>query len=142
VLLIAVGSFASVETIPANTGDGCEKAATVFVGEREYCVANFSGTGWLLLEQAGLSPVGTREYPKAFVCRIDGYPSSTSEDCQGPPNPAVGSWNYFIWTDQQWALSAVGAASRAVECGDSDAWVFSKEKPVAPSFLPREIECD
>lgn len=122
------------------------------------CVSNFHGTGWELFEAAGLEVEGTSEYPKAFVCRIDGVPSSITEDCKGTPTPITGTWSYFYATDRgqskvsaknEWIRSPVGAATRKPNCGDFEGWLFSKaefqeektKQPVTPSPSPSPFSC-
>ena len=109
------------------------------------CIDNFSGSSWGLFEAAGVSVDGTAEYPNSFVCRIQDLPGREIESCRGTPNPQMGSWVYFVSIssnpNRDWLRSPVGASSRYPECGDSEAWVFTKDSTAVPSIEPGSNEC-
>lgn len=143
VLAVAIGSIASNSTRQTEIGTSCTRAAVVYVSGAEFCVANFTGSGWELLEAAKLTPEGTAEYPNSFVCRIGGQPGLPAEDCVGTPGVNGNSWHYYIWDQNRWLSSPVGAASRRLGCADADAWVFgSLETHERPNFSARAIGCD
>lgn len=109
------------------------------------CVQDFLGSSWELFEAAGLSVEGTANYPNSFVCRIQDLPNPEAEPCSGTPNVRTGSWIYFVANadnkPRKWQRSPVGAASRTPKCGDSEAWVFSKDANASPLTKPSINEC-
>ncbi|MFM2433974.1 MAG: hypothetical protein RI974_714 [Actinomycetota bacterium] len=94
------------------------------------CTPNFTGSGWELLDGAH-DVQGTLNYPTGFACRIDGYPTSATQDCADTPTYAEG-------------FSGAGSAMRKPACGTSEAWVFSgSNQPEAtkPTTQPTVFEC-
>jgi hypothetical protein len=163
VALVAVGSI--ISTLPATESksqnpapkptfsDGaCLDAGVTEVidfGEQHspvvYCATNFVGTGWDLLAQR-VDVSGTDEYPTGFVCRIEGVPSASEQDCANTPTYKEGSWVYFVadLDSAGWVMSPAGAGMRKPGCGTSDAWVFSgSDRPerVIPSVEPTVFKC-
>lgn len=115
----------------------------------QYCVENFSGTGWQLFELAGQTVEGTAEYPASFVCRINGYPDSKNEDCLGTPDFGNGSWVYYVARSEsnsgEWVRSGAGAAARKPECGDFEGWRFVKgfsQVNLPPSVTAAPFRCE
>lgn len=116
------------------------------------CVVDFHGTGWQLMESAGVTVVGTSEYPESFVCRLEDFPDNQREDCQGTPDPSNGSWVYFYSTistldsatvASTWQRSPVGAATRTPNCGDYEGWLFRKqETETAGTIASNEISIE
>lgn len=173
IALVAIGGLINLETAKHSalnqsfTNGTCSLNGTTLVidfgpdSKREpitKCVIDFQGTGWQLIESAGLNVIGTSDYPESFVCRLEDFPNVQSEDCQGTPNPSNGSWVYFYSTlstfDSEtgastWQHSPIGAASRTPDCGDYEGWLFSKpgtenSATVAPnqiSIEPRPFAC-
>ncbi|MEY2816296.1 MAG: hypothetical protein RJA78_872 [Actinomycetota bacterium] len=112
----------------------------------EKCIKNYSDTSWYLFEAAGLSVTGTSKYPIGFVCRIQGFPEDKNEKCQDMPNPAVGSWAYFVANEEtsQWQYSTWGAANHRPTCGTAEAWIFklpSEDLEEPPLREPETIVC-
>lgn len=110
-----------------------------------YCATNFVGSGWQLLAQR-LEVEGTIDYPTGFVCRIEGVPSESDQDCANTPTYDEGSWVYFLADDsgKGWRLSGAGAGMRKPRCGTSEAWVFSgpaRPEKVYPSIEPTVFTC-
>lgn len=111
-------------------------------------VKGFSGTGWQLLQAAGLMVQGTDEYPNSFVCRIDGWPTESIENCHSTPSANRGVWKYYI-TDSKigsgWLLSGQGAAGRQSICGQAEAWVRvepgQSEADSRPKTQPKVFAC-
>ena len=109
------------------------------------CTRNFTGSGWDLL--AGAHDVeGTLNYPTGFACRIDGYPTSATQDCADTPTYAEGSWVYFYADSdtQGWVFSGAGSSMRKPACGTSEAWVFSganQPEATKPTSQPTVFEC-
>lgn len=159
--LLAIVAIGSVTTTSNNSfstesrvADGpCSEDGTTLVieygplqqGTIVRCVQDFSGTSWELFEAAELSVEGTADYPNSFVCRIQESPSSEEEPCDGTPNMQTGSWIYFVAKaddePRKWLRSPVGASSRTPKCGDSEAWVFSKDANASPLTMPSRNEC-
>lgn len=118
----------------------------------EATVANFRGTGWQLLQKAGLSVQGTDEYPQSFVCRINDWPAAEVQNCRDTPTYAEGSWKYFI-ADQKlgnnWLASGFGAAAHQTGCGMAEAWLWvdpsqasSSKDSAVPGIAPRFYPCE
>jgi hypothetical protein len=162
-VIVAIGSFSTTSTISSTTPSSSNLSQTVdgacsvdgitFIVEfgpldqetLTRCVQNFSGTSWELFDAASLSVKGTSNYPDSFVCRIQDLPSEKIESCDGTPNPEKGSWVYFVADGKDplngWQRSPVGAASRTPMCGDSEAWVFTRDSSVSPLTQPSANEC-
>jgi hypothetical protein len=160
-ILLAIVAIGSVTTTSNNSSstesrvaDGpCSEDGTTLVieygpleqGTIVRCVQNFSGNGWELFEAAELSVEGTADYPNSFVCRIQDLPGAEVEPCDGTPSAQTGSWIYFVANaadePRNWQRSPVGAASRTPKCGDSEAWVFSKDANESPLTMPSLNEC-
>lgn len=156
--IVAIGSVTTTSNKSSSTdsrvADGpCSENGTTLVieygpleqGTIVRCVNDFSGNGWELFEAAELSVEGTADYPNSFVCRIQDLPSSEVEPCDGTPNMQTGSWIYFVASaddePRKWQRSPVGALSRIPKCGDSEAWVFSKDANASPLTMPSRNEC-
>jgi hypothetical protein len=156
--IVAIGSVTTTsnksKTTASNAVDGpCSEDGTTLViefgpleqGSILRCVKNFSGTSWELFEAAQLSVEGTADYPNSFVCRIQDLPSAEVEPCDGTPNMQIGSWIYFVANAADepgnWQRSPLGASSRTPKCGDSEAWVFSKDTNASPLTMPSRNEC-
>lgn len=112
------------------------------------CVTDSGITGWQALELAGLKVLGTAEYPNAFVCRINSFPSEEKEDCAGTPGLIGGSWVYFYSKpgSNGWLRSPVGAASRKPLCGEVEGWLFvdhlaEDQKFTSPRISPSPFIC-
>ena len=161
--IVAIGSFTTTSTISITTPssssqprafDGaCSDDGITLIIEfgslvqepLKRCVQNFSGNSWDLFEAAELIVEGTANYPDSFVCRIQDLPSAEEEPCDGTPNLQTGSWVYFVANAEdeprKWQRSPVGAASRAPKCGDSEAWVFTRDSSASPKIPPNTNEC-
>ena len=111
------------------------------------CLQNFAGNGWQLLEEAGLKPAGTSQYPAAFVCRIGGWPTESAQDCLDTPSYQDGTWVYFKSLAGEWVRSGQGAAdpNNRVTCGASEGWVFitpnTPDGKQVPSVSVPKITC-
>ena len=133
VLVVLVGLIALGGALTANPGSKVASTSNAFDGgcntgspgvtlviERAdaapaiTCTPNFTGSGWALLDGAH-DVDGTLNYPTGFACRIDGYPTSATQDCADTPTYAEGSWVYFYADSatEGWAFS--GARSRSEE---------------------------
>ena len=161
--IVAIGSFTTTSTISSTTPsvtnlpktvDGaCSDDGITLIVEfgpldqesLTRCVQNFSGNSWDLFKAAELTVEGTANYPDSFVCRIQDSPSADEEPCDGTPNMQTGSWVYFVANaddePRRWQRSPVGAASRTPKCGDSEAWVFTRDSSASPKIPPSTNEC-
>ena len=112
----------------------------------EKCIENYSGTSWDLFAEAKLTVTGTQKYPVGFVCRIEGFPSETTEPCNDTPGASHGSWAFFQGNpDQSWKYSVSGAATYKPGCGSVDGWRFLEfGEPVTatPRISPRVNVCN
>lgn len=161
--LVAAGSLVSNAPTPASTkapessNQACTKSGITLVIDfgdenkpvENYCVQNFSGSGWQLFEAAKVLVEGTAEYPQSFVCRIQGVPAKQTEDCLSTPGFATGTWVYYIASsysgDKNWARSAVGAAMRKPQCGDFDGWRFVRnysDASASPRIVAKPFRCE
>jgi hypothetical protein len=112
------------------------------------CVDAQGASGWQVLKNAGLQVTGTAEYPNAFVCRINDWPSQKTEDCAGTPGLTGGSWVYFYSKpgSNGWLRSPVGAATRMPLCGEVEGWLFvnqfaGDQKFASPKIKPSPFTC-
>ena len=112
------------------------------------CVSELGLTGWQVLQHAALEVEGTREYPNAFVCRINDWPDEKSEDCMGTPGLGGGSWVYFYSKPggHSWLRSPIGAATRKPLCGEVEGWLFvnqltGNQKQTSPRIKPSPFSC-
>jgi hypothetical protein len=167
VALVAVGSMFSIQPTQEDSArvkvtDGpCIKTGVTLIVDfgttnKELiskCVEEFNGSGWSLLQTAGIKVEGTAEYPNAFVCRLDAVPSVSDQDCRTTPSMLDGSWVYYMATaandSNDWVRSGEGAASRNPECGDFEGWKFvtptneeGKDTGFAPSFDAKPFVCN
>lgn len=140
-LALEVGSTAKNVTLVVDFGNnpGWDQRTVV--------VEDFTGTGWDLLEESGLAVEGTADYPRAFVCRIDGWPRESDQDCMKMPTPQTGYWKYFVAsasTGGNWIASGVGAAGHRPECGSAEGWLWVTESTPAnakPEVDPEVFVC-
>lgn len=167
VAIVAVGglvvpSVQDVPTIPdANSGTStngaCTKQGITLIVDFgiesklapiQKCVISDGLSGWQVLQAAELRVAGTTEYPDAFVCRINEWPSQQVEDCNGTPGLTNGNWVYFYskpGTDV-WLRSPVGAAVRKPLCGEVEGWLFvnhlaGDQQPASPKIEPNPFIC-
>ncbi|MEY4993609.1 MAG: hypothetical protein RIS82_731 [Actinomycetota bacterium] len=166
VLLTAFGLFGvlgqnlqtpEVGTAKASTSGVCQTTGVTLVvdfgagsGKETLteCAENFEGNGWGLMEHSGLTVEGTAQYPDAFVCRINGWPSTDNQDCLDTPTYEEGSWVYFKTLENgAWVRSGQGAADPAniLKCGSAEGWVFitasTPEQEQQPSVSAPKLEC-
>ena len=156
--IVAIGTFTTTSNTEPSTGSRvvngpCSEIGTTLIVEYGSlgqssivrCVQDFSGNSWELFDAAKLTVEGTANYPDSFVCRIQDLPSAEDEPCDGIPNAQAGSWVYFVANaddePRKWQRSPVGAASRTPKCGDSEAWVFTRDSSASPKIPPNTNEC-
>ncbi len=140
-----VGANAAGNSVQLVVDFGSESGRDV-ISKR---VENFSGTGWQLIEAAGLKAEGTGDYATGFVCRLEGWPSETQQDCVDTPTPAEGTWGYFVTNPEigpGWIVSGIGSNMHKPKCGQAEAWVWlppGKEiSDARPSVEPEILKCD
>ena len=114
----------------------------------QQCIISKDLSGWQILQAAGLRVIGTTEYPNAFVCRINEWPSQKVEDCSGTPGLTSGSWVYLYSKpgSNGWFRSPVGAATRKPLCGEVEGWLFvnqlaGDQKFASPKIKPTPFIC-
>ena len=103
-------------------------------------------SGWELLVKSGTAVKGTSQYPTGFVCRLDGWPTVESQDCEDTPAFTEGHWAYFVTSKKLgsgWLLSGQGAASHVSSCGEFEGWkwVGSGEDVTPPDVVPAVGDC-
>ena len=86
-------------------------------------------SGLQVLERSGLDlNYDAQNSMGAAICRIDGEGCGFPQEdcfcqCQEPP---CFFWSYWYRTDGEWTFSPLGAASRKVKDGYTEAWVWSE----------------
>ena len=137
IALVAVGgalTYANPNRESQGASDcGAEKRVTLVVDfgdDREpitRCAADFSGTGWQLFNATGTQVSGTDQYPEGFVCRLEGWPTETTQGCHSTPTYSQGGWAYFFknsTTNPDWTFSPTGSALRKPACGSIEGWRY------------------
>lgn len=139
---LGVTEVVDLEDLPATTHVVTRCAPTNVAGKP------FSGTGLQALTAAGFSFAGTSRYGNAFVCRVNGRPTSTEylsipgnahyqEKCIGTP-PASAYWGYWHATNGgAWTYSSYGAAGYKVTGGGFEGWSFEHNKTSSTLVRPR-----
>jgi hypothetical protein len=103
-------------------------------------------SGWDVIVKSGTVVKGTTQYPTGFVCRLDGWPTVESQDCEDTPAYTDGHWAYFVTSKKLgngWLLSGQGAASQISSCGEFEGWkwVGSGEDVTPPVVFPEVGHC-
>ncbi|WNV88033.1 flagellar hook-length control protein FliK [Umezawaea sp. Da 62-37] len=89
------------------------------------CAPGAQATGLAALENAGFAVTGTQRWGKAFVCRINGLPTSATEACVNTP-PTNAYWSYWHAPNGgSWTYSQQGASGRQPPQGSFEGWSFS-----------------
>ena len=143
--VVSPGSGSAAGSVQLIVDFGAASGKPTFVKS----VDGFDGTGWQLLEAAGLMVQGTDDYPKSFVCRIAGWPTEASQDCADTPTYAEGSWKYFVASPELgsgWIVSGLGVAGHRSSCGQAEAWVWvaggEDSTTVVPRVKPTVFKCE
>jgi hypothetical protein len=102
------------------------------------CAPGHPTSALAALHAAGFDTAGTAQYGDAFLCRINGFPTSARESCARTP-PASSSWSFY-WahpTDPTWTYSTTGVAGYEPPAGSLVAFAFGNSaKPgIAPSAV-------
>lgn len=134
--LVWLGLVLDAGTTQAQAA-GCEASQIAVVvsfnslgGGTQIACTGDSGSGIGALQQAGFGV--TLVTGQAFVCRINGVP--TSDPCARTP-PATAYWSY--WTASMggsWSFSSIGAGSRDPAPGSVEGWSFGAGSP--PAIAP------
>lgn len=103
-------------------------------------------SGWDVIVKSGTVVKGTSQYPTGFVCRLDGWPTEDSQDCEDTPAFTDGHWAYFVTSKKLgngWLMSGQGAASHVSACGEFEGWkwVGPDEDVTPPGALPEVGDC-
>ena len=97
-------------------------------------------TGWEYISLFDHKVQGTDQYPTGFVCRIDGFPSMTNQDCKDTPTYSEGTWAYYQASSANggaWKPSPVGAAMTHPGCGSYEGWRFISAGQSTATEFPR-----
>ena len=142
--VVSPGSSSASDSVQLVVDFGAASGKPTFVKS----IDGFDGTGWQLLEAAGLKIQGTDDYPKSFVCRINGWPTEAAQSCAKTPTFVEGSWKYFVASPELgsgWIVSGVGVAGHRSSCGQAEAWVWvaggEDSTSVVPSVKPAVLKC-
>ncbi|MER7169415.1 hypothetical protein ABT336_25570 [Micromonospora sp. NPDC000207] len=89
------------------------------------CHVGDPATGLAALQGAGFTVTGTARWGLAFVCRINGQPTSATEPCVNTP-PATAYWSYWhaAGSGSPWTYSTSGASSYNPAPGTVEGWRF------------------
>lgn len=101
-------------------------------------------SGVQALQAAGIPVEGTRQYGLAFICRLYGEPSATTElpggyheTCGRTPPPNAHWWYTQAPNGGSWSASGDGASSSHVIAGGFEGWAFSQGGTnYSPRFTP------
>lgn len=106
--------------------------------EQTRCAPGAQTSGVTALQHAGFTPVGTRQYGLAFVCRIDNRPTTTAQSCNSTP-PTTAYWDYFHASARAttWTYATSGAGSYRPAVGSIEAWAFGNS--VKPTKTPAQV---
>ena len=106
-------------------------------------------TGWEYISLFDHKVQGTGQYPTGFVCRIDGFPSATDQDCKDTPTYAEGTWAYYqasAANGGSWKPSPIGAAMTHPVCGSYEGWRFiaagESTASERPRLTPKPFDCN
>ncbi|MBM7075443.1 MULTISPECIES: hypothetical protein [Micromonospora] len=93
-------------------------------GVQVACALGDPATGVAALQGAGFTVTGTSRWGLAFVCRINGKPTSATEPCVNTP-PATAYWSYWhAPAGGSWSYSSSGASSYNPAPGSVEGWSF------------------
>ena len=155
IALVALGGFVSQKILAAGPGTNTPGRVHLVIdfGKQskiapiDRWVEGFNGTGWTLIQKAGLSVEGTADYPTSFVCRIAAWPPASTYSCEQTPNPAIGYWKYFVTNPSigsGWIASGIGAAGHKPICGGAEGWLWvtsTTPETAVPAITPKTEKC-
>lgn len=158
IALVAIGAvwsgLADAKPLAAVTAGGSLKSATLVIDygtKSNRPIASFDlmdlptgASGWDLFQAAGIAVQGTDQFPSGFVCRIDGWPNKSLQDCADTPAFDEGHWAYYVTNSSigsGWVWSGQGAATHIPGCGGYEGWSWvapgEDAKPPRFSISPR-----
>ena len=140
-------SDTAVSSARAGTAGACKGTSgvtvtvdfTAFSGvEQTRCAAGAQTSGITALQHAGFTVAGTKQFGLAFVCRIQGLPSTAQQSCNSTP-PANAYWAYYhaSATATTWSYATSGASSYKPPVGSIDAWAFGNG--AKPTKTPAQV---
>lgn len=101
-------------------------------GVQVACAPGDPATGLAALQGAGFTVTGTQRWGLAFVCRINGLPTSATDPCVNTP-PVTAYWSYWhAPSGGAWSYSSSGAGSYNPAPGSVEGWSFGSGS--APSI--------
>ncbi|MFB6509020.1 flagellar hook-length control protein FliK [Streptomyces virginiae] len=101
------------------------------------CAPGDQPTGLAALKNASFSIAGTQRWGEAFICRIEGKPTTATEACVNTP-PASAYWSYWHAPNGgNWTYSTSGASARKPALGSFEGWSFSLNKTASTNPQPR-----
>ena len=124
---------------PGATGVTVAVDLTAFgKGVKVRCAPGAPTTGIAALQQAGFTPVGTTQSGLAFVCRINGFPTTAQQACISTPPPTA-YWAYYhaLAGATTWSYSTLGAIAYHPPQGSIEAWAFGNS--AKPSKTPAQV---
>ncbi|WP_089155898.1 hypothetical protein [Micromonospora sp. NBS 11-29] len=93
-------------------------------GVQVACALGDPTSGITALQGAGFTVTGTSRWGLAFVCRINGKPTSATEPCVNTP-PTTAYWSYWHATSGgAWTYSSSGASAYNPAPGTVEGWAF------------------
>jgi hypothetical protein len=140
--LLAAGLIALEPTPQAAQAAACTGTTGVTVvvdfgslggGVQVACALGDPTSGVTALTGAGFTVAGTTRWGLAFICRINGKPTSATEPCVNTP-PATAYWSYWhaSGSGAAWSYSTSGASSYNPAPGTVEGWSFGSG--AAPSI--------
>jgi hypothetical protein len=144
---IAILAVAAPAMGAASPASGCSatQGVTVIVDFTHFpggkvergCAPGQPANGLSALHNAGFTSAGTAQYGDAFVCRIDGLPTTQQEACAVTPSPTA-YWSFWSArpSDSGWTYSSVGVLDFHPKPGSIEAFAFGSH--AQPSVSPSE----
>jgi hypothetical protein len=106
--------------------------------EQTRCAAGAQTSGVTAMRNAGFAPTGTKQYGLAFICRINGLPSTAAQSCNSTP-PATAYWAYYHASAKatSWSYATTGPTSSKPAVGTIEAWAFGNG--AKPTKTPAQV---
>lgn len=155
------GAVAAVAAVPAahamGTAGKCTTSSGASVAVDYYDLgpatpvtrcSTSTGTALQVLQGAGFTPTGTQRWGLAFICRINGHPTSTQylsipgnttyqEKCINTP-PASAYWALWVASNGgTWKLAPYGATTQQVAAGQWEGWAWEHNRSQTTLVPPR-----
>ncbi|TDB96959.1 hypothetical protein E1091_08865 [Micromonospora fluostatini] len=137
--VVSIGLIAAEPTPRTAQAAPCTGTAGVTVvvdygalggGVQVACAPGDPATGLAALQGGGFTVTGTQRWGLAFICRINGKPTSATEPCINTP-PASAYWSYWhaSGSGAAWTYSTLGATSYNPAPGTVEGWSFGAGAP-------------